>query len=185
MNTSHVKGLPVVGIGTGERLGTVVEILLDQGADRIVAFTVDSGGGGFLSGQSARISRVAASDVRSIGPDAMTVQDATALHDSEGDDDTLALSAIMGEKMVTEGGTYIGQVTSAEIDEQAMTISSLEVSAGFFKTNRLVDKADFITIGDELIIVSDAVRAEADEPEEEAEPTVVTEDVRSAKRARR
>ncbi len=48
MNTNHVNGLTVVSIGTGERLGSVSEILLDPAAEHVAAFAIDAGGGGGL-----------------------------------------------------------------------------------------------------------------------------------------
>ena len=54
MNTNHVNGLPVVSIGTGERLGSVSEILLDPAADHVTAFAIAAGGGGLLPARPRR-----------------------------------------------------------------------------------------------------------------------------------
>ena len=159
MKSTELKGLAVVNIGTGEKLGTIAEVLLDPKAEKVSAFEIETGGGGMLSGQPSSMKQVSAQDVHAIGPDAMTVQDASALKDPSGGE-TLALSAIMDEKVVTEGGTFVGKVASAEIDETSMSVTGLDVSAGFFKSNKMVAKADFVTIGDELIIVHDSVTAE-------------------------
>ena len=176
MNTNHVNGLAVVSIGTGEKLGSVTEILLDPNAERISAFAVDSGSGGILSAQGSKTRWIAADQVRAIGPDAMTVQDASVLSDTAADGETIALSMVMGEKVVTEGGTYVGQVASMDIDDSSMTVSGLEVSAGFFKSTRLVAKDDLITVGDELIIVNDSVCTDTtDANTVESRPGVVTE----------
>ena len=59
--------------------------------------------------------------------------------------------------MVTEGGTFVGQVAAAEIDEQTMSVTGLEVSPGFFKSNKVVSTDEVITVGDEIVIVTDAV----------------------------
>ena len=40
MNTNHVNGMTVVSIGTGERLGSVPEILLDPAAEHVAAFAI-------------------------------------------------------------------------------------------------------------------------------------------------
>jgi sporulation protein YlmC with PRC-barrel domain len=158
MNTSHVNGLSVVSIGTGERLGSVSEILLDPTADRIAAFAIDDGAsGGLLSSQPPSTRWVNAQDVHAIGPDAMTVQDDSVLRDSAGDTDMTPLSVLVGEKVVTEGGTYVGQVAAAEIDETSMNVTGLEVSPGFFKSNTVVGKAELITVGDAMVIVADSV----------------------------
>ena len=158
MNTSHVNGLSVVSIGTGEKLGSVSEILLDPAADHIAAFAIDDGAsGGLLSSQPPSTRWVNAQDVHAIGPDAMTVPDASVLRDAADDTEMTPLSVLIGEKVVTEGGTYVGQVAAAEIDENSMTVTGLEVSPGFFKSNKVVGRADLITVGDEMVIVADAV----------------------------
>jgi sporulation protein YlmC with PRC-barrel domain len=158
MNTNHVNGLSVVNIGTGEKLGSVSEILLDPSADHIAAFAIESvAGGGLLSSQAPSTRWVNAQDVHAIGPDAMTVQDDSALHEAADDAEMTPLSVLIGDKVVTEGGTYVGQVAAAEIDERSMNVTGLEVSPGFFKSNMVVSKAELITVGDEMIIVADSV----------------------------
>ena len=157
MNTNHVNGLTVVSIGTGERLGSISEILLDPAADRVAAFAVDAGGGGLLSGFAPQTRWVSASDVHAIGPDAMTIENDSVLHEAPDAGEMTPISVLVGEKVVTEGGTYVGQVASAEIDEQTMSVTGLEVSPGFFRSNKVVSKDDVITVGDEMVIVTDAV----------------------------
>ena len=174
MKSSDIKGIAVVSIGTGEKLGTVSEILLKPQADQISAFTIETGGGsGMLSGQPSSPKELSAADVHAVGPDALTVQDASVLREAPGGGETLALTAIMDEKVVTEGGTFVGKVAALEFDETTMAVNGLEVSSGFFTSNQVVDRADFITIGDELIIVSDSVCAEP--PPAETEPASETE----------
>lgn len=180
MKTTHIKGLSVVSIGSGEKLGTVSEILIDPNADRVMALAVETGGGsGILSSQPSATRWIAADNVHAVGPDALTVQDASVLSEAGGDDSTTtALSLLMDEKVMTEGGTYVGKVASVEIDEVTMAVTGLEVSSGFFKSNRTVAKADLMTVGEELVIVADSVCAEPPaetEYEEEAIPGVTTE----------
>ena len=157
MNTNSVNGLTVVSIGTGERLGSVSEILLDPAADRVAAFAIDAGGGGLLSGSTPQTRWVAATDVHAIGPDAMTIENDSVLSETPAAGEMTPISVLVGEKVVTEGGTFVGQVASAEIDEQTMSVTGLEVSPGFFKSNKIVSRDDVITVGNEMVIVTDAV----------------------------
>jgi uncharacterized protein YrrD len=182
MKTTHVKGLSVVSIGTGEKLGNVSEILLDSNADRITALAVETGGGGgMLSSQPSDTKWLAADDVHAIGPDALTVRDASVLSDAGGDSSaTTAISLLMDEKVVTEGGTFVGKVVAVEIDPTSLAVTGLEVSSGFLKSNQTVAKADLLTVGEELVIVADSVGADqptetAMESETEARPTITTE----------
>jgi len=169
MKSTELKGLAVVSISTGEKLGTISEMLLDSKAEKVAAFDIETGGGGMLSSQPSSMKQITSQDVHAIGPDALTVNDASALKEPAGNEQTLALSAIMDEKVVTEGGTYIGKVASVDIDEKTMVVNALEVSAGFFKSNKMVAKADFVTIGDELVIVADSVATEPSPQEKEKE----------------
>lgn len=179
MNTNHVTGISVVSIGTGERLGSISEILLDPTAERISAFAIDTGGGGMLSSQSGGTQWIDAGDVRAIGPDAMTVEDSSVLHEPASDGDTTPLSVLSGQKVVTEGGTFVGQVASVEIDENGMDVTGLDVSPGFFKSNRVVPRTDVLTVGEEMVIVSDSVCADGSamsEPDDSAEPEGMAEE---------
>lgn len=169
MKSTELKGLAVVSIGTGEKLGTISEMQLDSKAEKVAAFDVETGGGGMLSSQPSSTKQITSQDVHAIGPDALTVNDASALKDPAGNGQTLALSAIMDEKVVTEGGTYVGKVASVDIDEKTMVVNALEVSAGFFKSNKMVAKEDFVTIGDELVIVADSVATEPSPQEKDKE----------------
>jgi len=157
MNTNHVNGLTVVSIGTGERLGSVSEILLGPAADHVAAFAIAAGGGGLLSSSTPQTRWVSANDVHAIGPDAMTVENDSVLRESPDAGEMTPISVLVGEKVVTEGGTFVGQVASAEIDEHTMSVTGLEVSPGFFKSKKLVSTVDVITVGDEIVVVADAV----------------------------
>jgi uncharacterized protein YrrD len=157
MNTNHVNGLTVVSIGTGERLGSVSEILLDPAADHVAAFAIDAGGGRLLSGSAPQTRWISANDIHAIGPDAVTVENDSVLRESPDAGEMTPISVLVGEKVVTEGGTFVGQIASAEIDEQTMSVTGLEVSPGFFKSNKVVSKDDVITVGDEIVVVTDAV----------------------------
>lgn len=163
MNTKHVDGLTVVSIGTGERLGRVVEPVLDDEGRKILAFAVQTGGTGLLPIEPPAMSWLAAENVRSIGPDALTVDDASCLREFEPQTESLRVNSLIKLPVMTEGGTAVGPVASLDFDERRMAVTDLEVSAGFFKANRMVPIDQVIRIGQELIVVSDAVCAQPDD----------------------
>lgn len=160
MNSQHVNGISVVGLQEGERLGSVARILLDTEGRHVAAFGVDSGGGLHSTG-TPRIQWLAAEAVSAIGPDALTVPDRTSLREFAPLDGILDLGTLLKRKVVTEGGTYVGQVASAELDDRGAAVTHVEVSPGFFKSNRMVPIGQVVNIGPELIIVADAVCADA------------------------
>lgn len=161
MKSQHVNGISVVSIGTGERIGSISELLLDLDAKRVAAFVLggSSGmtGGVLSSSETPPPQYVPADQVHAIGPDAMTVQDGSVVQETGPVDDIIPLSELTKRKVVTEGGTYVGQIASVEIDENSMKLTHLEVSPGFFKSNQMVDTGQIITVGPEMLIVDNAV----------------------------
>ncbi len=159
MNTKHLKGLAVISIADGEKLGTVEGIYLDPTAKRIVGFAVKHGGGLFAAGEHELID---IDDVHALGQDALTLADKGAVRGDQTRarlDQIVELDDLLKRKAVTEGGTFVGQVAGVEVDETSFRIEDLEVSQGFFKTNKLVPVGQIVSIGHDLIVVADAVCA--------------------------
>lgn len=171
MNSQHVSGLSVISIAAGEKLGSVGDVFLDAEGKKVIAMTVTNGGGGLLSSGSATSQLLDAGEIRSIGPDALTVQDDSCLSDAEPDPEWLDLAAVLKHKVVTEGGVYVGQVASLDFDEQDMTVTHLEASPGFFKSNMKIPAKHIVNLGHDLVMVADEVCAsQEEEPAEPAEP---------------
>ena len=167
MNTKHLAGQTVVSIDEGEKLGSVGDVVLDATGMRVAGFAIQSGGG-LLSVDPAATRWIAADEVRAIGPDALTVQSGSRLSDASPPEGVLHLAEVVKHKVVTEGGTEVGQVASVEFDERTMAVTHLEVSPGFFKSNRMVPLDQVVNVGHELVIVRDAVLATPGDAEEPA-----------------
>jgi uncharacterized protein YrrD len=182
MKSQHVNGLTVVSIASGERLGSVSEMLLDTENRRVMAFVV-GGGGGLLSTQPSQPRYLAAEDVHAIGPDALTVQDGSALRETPPQTGS-PLSDLLKLRVVTEGGTAVGPVAALEFDERSMRVTELEVSSGFFKSNTMVPASEIISVGPELVVISDRVVAEPPSADEQvAESGVIVVDDQRTGRA--
>ena len=164
MKAQQVSGIAVVSIGAGERVGSVSELLLDLDGKRVAAFVLGSGGGvtgSLLSSTEPSTPRTLGADqVHAIGPDAITVQDASVIQETAAGEGLTPLSELTKRKVVTEGGTFVGQIASIELDERSMRLTHLEVSPGFFKSNQLVEADQIITVGPEMVIVDNAVCAD-------------------------
>lgn len=168
MNSKDAKGLSVIAIADGKKVGTVSHLFFDPVARRVVGFGA-SEGGGFLRRHSSGEELIDAEDVHSVGPDALTLKDLgaveghrTSAHQAEliyGDE-------LNGRQVVTENGTELGQVSSFEFDPRTFELVAVEVSPGLFKSHRMVNSADILTIGDDAVVVRNSVERDAHDPGE-------------------
>ena len=178
MNANKITGTAVVSIADGERIGVVTEILFDKDVTGLFSVVVGTGGVGMLSAQPPESRWIAASDIHAIGPDALTVQVKTVVKEDAPASDVTPLNILMNEKVVSEGGTEIGHLTSLDLDETDFKVRAFEVSPGFFRRNVMIERSDVVTIGPELIIVSDSILAITEsEPTESESDSEVEADV--------
>ena len=164
MNSKDITGIAVISIAEGKKLGTVERVYLDPDSQRVVGFAVGSGGG-LLSTQPGAGLMVDVTEVHSLGPDALTLDEATAARGAEvtaAAASLLPLDDLTKRKVVTEGGTYVGQVASLEFDERSFRLTEVEVSPGFFRGNVRVPAEHLISIGQDVLVVGDAVCAAPD-----------------------
>lgn len=156
MNSSRMKGLAVVSIADGEKLGTIDRVYVDPTRLRVVGFRVHGPGGLLQRGTS---SLVDVADIRALGSDALTLNDRSALREpASGRIEGVAdLEDLAKDKVVTESGTYVGEVVSFEFDERTFGLKAVEVSPGFFKANKVIPVELMISVGTDLVVVADAV----------------------------
>ncbi|MDQ3043849.1 MAG: PRC-barrel domain-containing protein [Chloroflexota bacterium] len=162
MNNKQIDGIAVISIADGRKLGTVDHIYFDPLDKRVVGFAVTSGGG-LLSAESGSGGIIDAADVHSLGPDALTVNDASALRGDDVSDryaSLIDISNLIKEKVVSEGGILVGQVVSVEFDPTSYELQEVEVSPGYFKSNKHVSADQVTSIGQDVVVVSNAVCAE-------------------------
>jgi sporulation protein YlmC with PRC-barrel domain len=169
MNSKHINGITVVSLDAGEKLGSVNDIVFEEDGRRIAALGVHVASGS-RAADLADPSWLTAKDVHAIGPDALTVQSVSALHDAPPADATLHLGDLLKRKVVTENGAYVGQVASVEIADAGPTVTAIEVSPGLLKSNLMIPIDQVANIGEEMVIVSDAVVANQTGAESEPAP---------------
>ena len=169
MNSTRLKGLAVIDLATGTTLGTVEHAFLDPAAMRVVGFSIAGGRRG-TAGDAGPT--VAAAAVHALGPDALTLDDATAARAAWVDAAAgsfgafVPLDEVAKRRVVTEGGTDVGEVASLEFDERTFEITRVEVSPGFFKGNKHLPVDQVVRIGPDLVVVADGVVAAATAPAE-------------------
>lgn len=165
MNSKQIRGLPVIDLADGTQVGTVAQVFLDLEAKQVVGFSITDGVGPF-GGARDNAPTVAASAVHSLGPDALTLDDVTAAHAAWVDatfGPVVPLDDVVGRRVVTEGGTNVGDVVSLGFDETTFAITDVEVSPGFLKTHTSVPPDRLVRIGQDVLVVAEAAVA-AGEP---------------------
>jgi len=160
-SNQEMSGVPVISIETGQRLGTIDQIVLEPDGRKIAAFTVQSlTGGGILSPEQPNASWLLSDDIHAIGPDAVTVNNPDHLRETIERRDYLLVGDLIRRKVVTEGGALIGEVAAVHFDQQTRDVTALEISAGFFKSNPQIGIEHMVNVGHDLIIVDDSTSTE-------------------------
>jgi len=170
MNSRDIRGLKVISIADGTQVGTIDQVYLDLAAKQVVGFSITHGLGPF-GGARDNAPTVAASGVHSLGPDALTLSDVAAAHAAWVDaayGPLESLDALVGRKVVTEGGTDVGTVAAVEFDERTFAITAVEVSPGLFQTKTHIPLDQLVRFGPDVLVVTEATVA-ASEPSTAAE----------------
>lgn len=177
MDIKKLKGLAVVSIDGGEKFGQIEDIIIDATERRISAVKI--GSGGVLKRDH---NWVPFSAVRSIGVDALMVQNSASLQPSMADivGGSVDYGRLGSIKVVTEGGDFVGHLLTIHADTTSGRVTEFEVGTGgvtgMFQSNTLVSADSVITIGNDIMIVpasATEVAAEeqpAQEPRHEPEP---------------
>jgi uncharacterized protein YrrD len=177
MRADMAKGLAVVSIADGGKLGRVADVLFDTRNLRVAALRIEGDGGRAL---------IPLIGVRSIGHDAVTVPSAESVEWAApaGDEEGLIGADQLGRlKVVDEAGTFHGVVSHVEVDDSSGRLIEIQAQKGgvlgLGGTTHVVAAREVITIGDELIVVRAAdapsvatltVAPHAAKPESRARP---------------
>ncbi len=154
MNSKQVKGLAVISIADGAKLGVIESASLDIASKCIVGFAVAPSDG------AGEPQFVTCADIHALGPDALTLDDASKMSGAqtkpEGSE-FVDLSELLKSKVVTEGGTFVGQVTCIEFGLDSYRLTQIAVSSGFMRGNDTIHADDILNVAGELVVVADAV----------------------------
>jgi len=158
--TKLAKGMPVVSLADGAKLGVIDAVLLDPERKEIVGFSFHQGGGLFGAKTSGMVD---VSDVHAVGADVVTVSGAGAVYSEFAvqakRDELVDLEELIKREVVTQGGAVLGKITGIHFDLERYALTALEISPGSFKEHCLVEAERIAQIGAELVVVVD----EADE----------------------
>jgi len=171
VNAKQIKGLPVIGIAEGATLGKVDDVYIDVDARKLLGFVIDAENsmevldGAYLD----------PADIRSIGPDAVMVDSQEAVRGTSMRREIGSLvniDSLLKRGVMTQSGVSVGNVSDVEFEPPDFKFTQLEVSPGLFQSNTKIPFAEVMSIGAEMIVVSDAVAkdatAGADAPKDDA-----------------
>lgn len=151
--SSEVINLPVIDLKEGLLVGKVLSVIVDSINRKILGLEVK--GKAFLK---SKLYFLPINNVKRIGPDAITIIDATYLVEKD-NDPQLSLASqgdLVGKKLVSEDGDLVGSVDNFSFDEKGDLISLyLSESRGdkFFKGENVLPVSSITNIGKDFIVV--------------------------------
>ncbi|HET7095509.1 MAG TPA: PRC-barrel domain-containing protein [Thermomicrobiales bacterium] len=162
MNSNDVTGLPVINIVDGTKVGTIAHVYIELAAKQIVGFAIAPDGGWF-GGATEPAPTIAATAVRSLGRDALTVDNLVAAHAAWVGavfGPLLTVDDLVGHKVVTEGGAELGQLASVEFDGETYALTGLEITGGMFRAKTPLPIDRLVQLDADRIVATDAIVAD-------------------------
>ncbi len=157
MDIKSMKGIAIVAVGDGSRLGAVSDALFDLDNKRVKAFIVGSGG---LFGGSDRILDI--DDVKSIGTDAVMIDSRDQLVADRSDARYQAfpnIGKVTSLRVVSESGSLVGDLATLQFDPNTSTLTDIEVSQhgllASFRSNMSVPAAAVVRFGQDVAVIPD------------------------------
>jgi sporulation protein YlmC with PRC-barrel domain len=173
VNSTLTKGTPVMSLDTGVTLGKIESVYLDCDARRLVAFSFSSGGG-LLAAKRAHIVEI--DDIHAIGPDAVTLDDARAVHDLVLMDDKLQnlveLDQMVKRSVMTDAGANLGRILGLDFDPETFRLQCIRVEDKGRGGEQTVDGHDIVSIGEEVIVVAGPATASASQASRQTMPSL-------------
>lgn len=153
MELRALRGLAVIAVESGERLGEVSDALIDPQERRVAALRVRRGGR-----FRGNLSDVSFSELQSIGPDAVMLPHREVLRPaSDGESITLRIDEFVGLRVVTERGEAQGTVDDAEFDPVSGALTTVVVAppgiGGLLGRRRTVPIEQVRTIGRDAVVL--------------------------------
>ena len=124
MNVRELKGMAVVSLADGAKVGKVEDVLIESSPFRVTALVLEGPSGqGLLPFAS----------VRSLGEDAVTIESSAPIQWSSGQvpgSSARRVDEVLGLKVVDAAGTMGGTVHDVDFDASTGAISSFGVRSG-------------------------------------------------------
>lgn len=171
MDVKSLKGIAVVSIEQGEKVGMVDNILFDLDKRMVIAFKLIKPG--FLRSGGIVMTM---DDVESIGKDAVMIRNKEKVRELKAERDLQSrpdLGAMASLRVVTEDGTYIGNLATVQFEPRNGAITILEVTGGGLmdrlRRNLVIPANEIVSMGSDVVVVPDqyapASSSDTTEPE--------------------
>lgn len=124
MEAKALKGMVVMSMQEGAKLGQVTQPLFDLAARRLRALEVSGDAGTFI---------IPFAQIHHIGSDAVTVASSTVTQTASTDsalEPMLALDEIEKLKIVDQAGTFLGTIDELDVDHESGQITRLTAHKG-------------------------------------------------------
>lgn len=150
MDIDKIKGMAIVSVSEGSRLGRVDDVLIDTSAIQIGALKIAHDGQQFM---------IPFNLIKSIGSDAITVESSQVTQaESSAAGALVSLRDFKKLKMVDEAGTLLGVLSNIDFDQQTGKLVQLSVHKGGLLglggVTTAVDTSQVRGIGREVVTVS-------------------------------
>jgi len=153
MKADALKGMAIVSVESGAKLGYIDDVLFDTDRLCLAALSMKSNGGGGVL--------VPINDVRSIGNDAVTIQNEAVLRSSSAASSLASLPGLdrMGKlKVLNEAGNYLGKLSTLEIAPEDGKITQIQAHdggvLGIGGKTITINAGEVRSVGDEVMVVN-------------------------------
>jgi sporulation protein YlmC with PRC-barrel domain len=115
IRATELAGRAVVDIDAAEKIGTIDKIILDPDGKQVAGFVVTRVGSSFPGSKAQSV--ISSTAVHAIGPDAVTIKQSAVAGSDIARLETLPRgSDVIGRKVVSEDGRFLGKVSDVLID---------------------------------------------------------------------
>ena len=149
MKFSELKGRALINVEDAVKIGEVENLLLEPTSRRVLGWKVKTAG--LFSAPLI----VNVSQIINIGPDAVTIKVDPAQSDkAKSEQETVDLTAILGNKVVTDAGVLVGEVRDVLLDPVSGSVTGYEVNTGgLFSKSVEIAATDDVRYGEKLITI--------------------------------
>jgi uncharacterized protein YrrD len=167
MNVKELVGMTVFSIDGGVNAGTVDRLFFSPEEMRITDLVVSRGTAMLEEPDPQRV--LPTDRIKAVGRDAITIESEDVLDvtpDGEVPAERVAFDEIEREKVITESGDEVGEVSSISFSDNTFLLESVEVSRGFLSGSAVIPVNQVISVGEDVIVVKDGA-LDANEGEHE------------------
>ncbi|MGE5329768.1 MAG: PRC-barrel domain-containing protein [Deltaproteobacteria bacterium] len=159
--TSEIIGLPVVDLSTGNQLGTVYDLIINEEKGGVDYFIVDDGF--ILLGAKVIDER----DVKGLGEYAVTVARRESVKDINRVDLAVNLYKkrikVKNTRVITQSGKLIGDTGDIYISQKDYLITAVEfINSDKKSRTKVVSRKDIIAFGENLVVLADGITEMSD-----------------------